>query len=93
MTAEGELANAAEAHDDVVQAPQKVKGQENVTGVAEFGGQVVDTHFECLLVAETQPWFRSAAIVKLILGIGGKQVARDMVSGIRGPSRVESHSL
>ena len=35
VAAEAELLHAAEADDDVVEAPEKIDGQEDVAGVAE----------------------------------------------------------
>jgi hypothetical protein len=48
VVAEAELLYAAKAHDDVVEAPQKVEGQKAVTCPAQLGCDVVDTHRENL---------------------------------------------
>ena len=48
VVAEAELLHAAKAHDDVVEAPQKVEGQKAVTGIAQIWREVVDTHRENL---------------------------------------------
>lgn len=39
---ETELPDAAEGHDDAEEAPEKIEGEEDVTGIAESLGQVVN---------------------------------------------------
>ena len=46
VAAEAELLHAAKAHDDVVQAPQKVEGKKAVAGIAHALGDVVDARRE-----------------------------------------------
>ena len=66
VPAEVQFAHAAEAHDHIVEAPQKVEGKKAVTGIAQLLGQVVDLVARTILISKT-PLFRRLLAVPYCL--------------------------